>query len=498
MLSARLQRYVPLLVWMAVVATMIFVPLKIISYGYLPTDDALRHAAKAISGKPWSDILVLRSDFALDHNPGWHVLLGAAHRHFGWGADGLVSFSVFALACLVGLAPLPWLRRPEAWLGVWLAAAPFMASSVHRLTLGRPFLLTTAALMVVLLAWNRERDERPGAAQLAWTTLLLAACTWIHGAWYLFALPVAAFFLSGLWRTGAWLGGCWLAGSVGGAALTGHPLDFLRQAVAIMFNALGGQTLTRMLALEFQPSNGETGALLMLAAMLFWLALSPSWDRRMLRHPALILAILSWLLGLKVTRFWLDWGAPALLVWLALALQTQLDRYVRVDSGKRLWLSAALAAGVFWGMTGDREGRWTRNLRDEYLEADNPQLAGWLPDQGGIIYSVDMSVFYGTFFKNPSAPWRYVFGFEPTFMLPDDLAVLRQILWNAGDPRAYQPWVQKMRPEDRLVIRASTHQGAGVRPAIPELEWYYAVSDMWVGRLPRGAKPAPAVVKPGG
>ena len=37
-------------------------PLRVLDTGYLPQDDALRHAAKAISGKTWAEILVLRPD----------------------------------------------------------------------------------------------------------------------------------------------------------------------------------------------------------------------------------------------------------------------------------------------------------------------------------------------------------------------------------------------------------------------------------------------------
>ena len=97
-----------------------------------------------------------------------------------------------------------------------------------------------------------------------------------------------------------------------------------------------------------------------------------------------------------------------------------------------------------------------------------------------------MRVFNETFFKNPNAPWRYVLGFEPALMLPEDRAVLRKVQWNFGDVRAYEDWVKKMRPEDRLVVRASWLHTPG-QPNIPELEWRYAVTDLWIGRLP--AKP---------
>ena len=39
-----IRRYVPLIVWTIAIAVVLFIPLKIIGYGYLPGDDALRHA----------------------------------------------------------------------------------------------------------------------------------------------------------------------------------------------------------------------------------------------------------------------------------------------------------------------------------------------------------------------------------------------------------------------------------------------------------------------
>jgi hypothetical protein len=41
--------------------------------------------------------------------------------------------------------------------------------------------------------------------------------------------------------------------------------------------------------------------------------------------------------------------------------------------------------------------------------------------------------------------------------------------------------MDKMRPEDRLVLRG----GRGSPPDISQLEWNYGVSGTWIGRLPR-------------
>ena len=70
-----LKRYVPLAVWTIVILVILAIPLKIIGYGYLPMDDTLRHAAKAVSGKSWSEILVLNDAYKIDHEFGWNLLL---------------------------------------------------------------------------------------------------------------------------------------------------------------------------------------------------------------------------------------------------------------------------------------------------------------------------------------------------------------------------------------------------------------------------------------
>jgi hypothetical protein len=92
-----------------------------------------------------------------------------------------------------------------------------------------------------------------------------------------------------------------------------------------------------------------------------------------------------------------------------------------------------------------------------------------------------MTIFYQTFFKNPKGGWRYMTGFEPTLMPAEDFETYHKIHWNFGDAKAYDPWVEKMRPEDRLVLRGNGSE----RPNIPQLEWNYGVSGIWIGRLPR-------------
>jgi hypothetical protein len=481
------KRYIPLSVWVVAIFTIILVPLKIIGLGFLPMDDALRHAAKAVSGKSWQQILVMRSDLAIDPSPGWQKILEWVHLSSwvqnwkGGPAEALVVFSVVGLMLFVTLGALPWFRRPEAWLGALMAAAVFAPACTTRFMRGRPYILTDAVLIAILFLWSRQQKDSPRRMALLFTPLLVAASAWIHGSWYMLVLPGAAILFAGFWRSAITYVACWLVGSFLGCSLTGHPLEFLVQSVRHMLGVFGNFVVNRQLEPEFYPSDGATPAVFAVGALLVWRTIASGWNSRTVLNPVFMMMILGWLLGLKMQRFWWDWGLPAFMVWCALEFQELFEQQLSFDSARRLFITLALAAGVFISFTSDLDGRWTENLTTEYLTPENPALAGWLPEPGGIIYNSDMDVFFQTFYKNPTAPWRYILGFEPGLMQPEDLAVLRKAQWNFGDSRAYEPWVKKMRPEDRMIIHAT----GGDAPKLPELEWNYAATEIWIGRLPQ-------------
>jgi hypothetical protein len=267
--------------------------------------------------------------------------------------------------------------------------------------------------------------------------------------------------------------------------LTGHPFGFLIQSVRHLFGVFGHAVLTRQLVPELHGSDGSPLAVIVVGLLLLWRVQAVGWNSRVVLNPFFMMMALGCVLGLKVVRFWWDWGMMAFMVWVALEFQEHLQRRVPLDSFKRLALALAFAGGVIFGYTGDRDNRWSHALMDDYVTPDNPELTGWLPAPGGIIYNSDMDVFFTTFYKNPTAPWRYVLGFESGLMTPENLAILRKAQWNLGDSRAYEPWVKKMRPEDRMFIHA-THGGM---PNIPELEWKYAATELWIGRLPQPSPP---------
>jgi hypothetical protein len=166
-------------------------------------------------------------------------------------------------------------------------------------------------------------------------------------------------------------------------------------------------------------------------------------------------------------------------------LQAFWESRMAAGSFKRLALAGGIAGATLLIFTNDIDSRWSANLTRTFLTADNPDLAGWMPEKGGVLYTADMTIFYDTFFKNPNGDWKYIVGYEPAFMPPEDFKVYHSIHWNRGDAKAYAPWVAKMKPADRLVIR----NGRGDPPNLPRLEWNYGVTGIWIGRLPHPGFP---------
>lgn len=470
---------IPALLTGGCVLVLCWILISVIAQGFSPQDDALRHSAYAVSGKTWDQILVLNPALMADHNPGWHVTLRWLHTSLGWNQVQLVIFSVISLFLCVTLPPVFLVRRPELWLAALVAILIAQPHFILRLTLGRPLLLSIAVLVLLLFQWTTNYLSAPQQkVRLACSVLLIGLAVWIHGTWYLFFMPAVAFGLAGNMRSAIRLTACWLGGSLLGALLTGHPIEFLTGAVKFALSALSGHDYQYVLVTEFKATDGVFPYVAMVVAV----AMMRTWFAGRLpaffRDPVFVLLVIGWVLGLKVARFWLDWSMPAAWVWMTQSFIEIAESRVPLQSWRRARMGACILVSLLFMCISDFESRWTSALKVDYISPDKKELAGWLPGDGGIIYCPEMTVFYQTFFKNPQANWRYVLGYEPALMQPDDLKTLRNIQWNDGDPRTYQPWLDKLRPEDRFVFIG----GARTEPSMPGIEWIYAATDRWIGR----------------
>jgi hypothetical protein len=454
--------------------TFLFMGLKIIRYGYLPPGDVLRDAAQAMTGKPFKDVIVMFPGYTMNHNPGWDWFMRQLHVKAGLGEDQLVAFAIVSMLLWLLCVPLACFRCPDAWLAALLLFNLTLPWLMSRLTQARPLLLTEGILIVLLLTWRNGGDA-------SWLKIILtsagfALAVWMHGTWFLWALLPAAFFLAGQWRAGIALTLCWVAGTLLGVLLTGRPFESLRQSVVIALTVSREHVPATLTVGELQSGEGEFGVLLILALMFIW---RQGRLEQLLHSPLFWMMVICWLLGLTAGRFWVDWGLPAALAWMALQFEEVILLSWAARPARRMLVGGVMILGLFLLTTSDAEGRYTNMLREPFTDFSAPELKGWAPEKDGIFYGADMSFFYNTFYKNPEGDWRYIVGFEPAWMPPDDLKIYRSIQWSQFAYKAYEPWVRKMRPEDRLEI------SSGTQPNVPPLEWINAGNGIWIGRLPK-------------
>lgn len=145
------QRLVRFAVLLLCTATLLMISLRVIGYVYFPSDDALRHVAKVVSGKDWRDILVIREEIKMDSHPGWHAVLGSFYRATGASGTSLLNFSVIVLFLAFIIPPAFFFSRSEVWVLSLPLSAVFSVGPVFRLFYGRPFIFSM--VLVVLFCF---------------------------------------------------------------------------------------------------------------------------------------------------------------------------------------------------------------------------------------------------------------------------------------------------------------------------------------------------------
>jgi len=461
-------------VWAALI-----VPLRIVGQGFLPRDDAKRHAAHVVSGKSWCETTLQRGDCRVDIHAGWHSMLRGFQALGISTPRGLVKVSVVVSMTLFLVPALLLARWPEAWLASLCGLALFEPAGYYRIALGRPFSVTIAVLVALGWLWRPLAGRSLPLRRIVLLVALVALATWMHGSPYLWALPVLCFFLAAGPRVGLRMAAVVGLGTVLGALANPHPFGLLRKSVLHPIEAFLGGAPARLLVPEFQPVSASA---MVVALVGIYLLLGRSRRETVespLAEPFFVLAVTGWALGFLIGRFWIDWGLPALCVWCAQEIERALDgRHEARNARVRVRWTVALATMLVLTTTVDRDGHWTHSIGERYLDASQAETAGWLPGKGGILYNDNMKTYFDTFFANPRGDWKYVLAFEPGIMPEEDERTFRRIQ-NSPSAESYRPWVEKMRPEDRLVLlRAGPDQ-----LDFPQLEWKHFGTGHWIGRL---------------
>ncbi len=346
--------------------------------------------------------------------------------------------------------------------------------------MGRAFGFTIFALFSFWALWPLVVEERRLKPTLAAIALLAAGSTWVHGAWYLLALPVGATFFSGHWRASARFAGAIAIGIFAGALITFHPFEHLwHQAHNLLGVIFRTDSLQNPVG-EFQPNPVRIPLVLFFSIHMLMRLFNRDWKGVPLNHPAFLLGLICWILGLKMARFWYDWGILSMVFWYALEWQKILEIRVLHNAWRRLLFSLLLCCAFFTALGHNQFNRWSVNTTLDYAYLkDSNAFQDWLPGENGLVYSNSMGVFFNFSHLFPESSWSYVLGLEPAHMNKDNVQIFRAYRKNR-DLRDLRPWAAKLRPQDRLIL----FTGSAKTPPLPQLEWQFLPPQCWIGKPP--------------
>lgn len=475
MIDARTTRLALLLL---ILGVFLFIPLRIIALGYMPPDDALRHAAFAVADRDWGDIIALDPRFPawMDPHAGWHAFLRAVHKATQWNQGALLDFSIVLALWTFLFGGAMAVGNPPAWLLTCTLMMALEPALFGKLTLGRPLFFSMTAVVLLLVMWTRRQPLRL-LHEIGLVALVLSVSIYMHpSSWYLWVVAAPPLVMVGRWRSlAAFVAGwglalgttCILNGWYNAIVL---PVEIVRLAV------LQGGTLGTNLVSELQPSGAPVMGLVGMALMLLARKAMGHDLREELRAVDFAFVATAWVMGLYVSRFWVEWGLPAMAVWFARQIGVALGfgfEGLQRRAVPPIILTLA-AAAFFLAQTADLGGRYTNSLRNPLLIAPVEEIAADLPDAGGVLYSTDMGAFFAIFHRLPTRPFRFATGMEAGLMPADDLKVLRAIQ-TTGATSDYKPWFDKMRPIDRVLLRSPS------MPQWPGMQ-FTRFYNAWMGR----------------
>ncbi len=446
----------------------LMIPMRILSYGYMPPDDALRHSAYAVSERQWGDIMLINPELRpdIDGQAGWHSFLRTVHRATDWSAGQLVSVSVALAILTFFLSGLIASGTPPAWFLACAVMSVMEPALFAKLTLGRPLFFTMASVVILMFLWTREEAFKPRTEALITFAVLSVDIVAHSSAWYLWAIAIPPLVLCRRWRSLATLGVAWPAAVVVAMLVNGPYNSILTPFLGLKLGVVNANTLGPNLVSELQPSGAPYVTLLAVAVILVFKTLRGARPRDELLQLDLCFALLAWTLGLYIARFWVEFGLPALLVWLTRQIRDGLN--VGLAGMPRPHDTVAVfalgAVMMYLIQTADIGGRFTNVLRNPAMWAPAGDLLKVLPEDGGIFYSTDSRSFFVLFHRLPHAKFKYATAMEPGVMLPEDLKVLRAVQ-SRGTVNEYKPWFEKMTPKDRIFIQQSA------KPEWPSIEF---------------------------
>src|SRR5262249_28060179 len=141
---------------------------------------------------------------------------------------------------------------------------------------------------------------------------------------------------------------------------------------------------------EFQPFTGSWPAFIIMAVVLAWRKRAGRSLLALVRDPVFCMAGVGLILGLRVLRFWLDWGIPALTLWLAGEFAEFFESSFGREKLIRLAGTGVVGVGVMTNPGGGRGGPWGHDWGFLGLGAARPPHPPLASATGGCLFFVGL------------------------------------------------------------------------------------------------------------
>lgn len=464
------------------IAAFVIVPYKVLNNGFRPIDDTNRHIAFSVTNQTWSDVLEIEPSLSADHNAGWHSLLRAIHKYSGLDKNKLlitIIISLFLIFNLVGSLLSP---NIASWVIVMMIMYVSDRVIFFRLFSGRPFIISYLTTLILFKLWFIEsKNHSNSISRYLISIIFIVLAVWLHGTWYTFLLLPLALLLSGKLSKAIQLSLIVLFSTVIGAYLTGEFNEFLHFHYAATFNIFSEQIYNWQLVTEFAEGSIYTFWIFPTAAVIILLIYSKKLCLNQLtKDPLFIMVLLSWMLSIKVVRFWVDWGIVSLMFWLSYKISDLIEEMQSVKKPFFRWTLFIFTVLSVIILVPDSGWNNQKERKKYSVDFSKPQFAEFKPLDGGIIYNDAMAHFYYQYYADPEGKYKYVLGFEPAIMFPENRKVFREIVYSSFHYSSYKPWIDKLTEKDRIFASAD------ISSYYPQLDWIKAGNKLWIGKLSSG------------
>ena len=348
-----------------------------------------------------------------------------------------------------------------------------------RLLSGRPFIISYSVTLILFKLWFIESKKQISILnQYLISIFLITIAVWLHGTWYTFLLLPIALLLSGKLIKALELSMITLLSTVLGAYLTGEFEQFLYFHYSATLNIFRETIYNWQLVTEFAEGNIHILWIIPTVAIIYLLVYSKKLRLNDLsKDPLFIMVLLCWMLSIKVVRFWTDWGLISIMFWLSYKISDLIEEMQSVKKTFFRWtlfLFTVLSLTILISNSG-----WNnqKDRKDHSADFSKPELADYKPLDGGIIYNDSMKHFYYNYYAEPEGKYKYVLGFEPAIMIPENRKTFREIVYSSFHYSSYKPWIDKLTEKDRIF--ASTD----ISCYYPQLDWVKAGKKLWIGKL---------------